>query len=187
MEPSQPVTPADSRALCAALDKYRLPRAIVRVETRSFVAWNKPFLTLTGFSGDKLANLNAQDWVVLGDPVAEAPGLISCVIRTADSERFITGHAALGDDGSVYVIPDLENWTSDAFERGRMVGSQEERAKIKQVYHDAVSPELLVALFTLGEAERQLQATHPREAAELTKVARLIDKVIEKLAKSLET
>jgi hypothetical protein len=71
MEPSQPVTPPDSRALCAALDKYRLPRAIVRVETRSFVAWNKPFLTLTGFSGDKLANLNAQDWVVLGDPVAE--------------------------------------------------------------------------------------------------------------------
>jgi hypothetical protein len=187
MEGSQSVTTPDSRSLCVALDKYRLPRAIVRVETRSFVAWNKPFLTLTGFSGDELANLNAQDWVILGNPVPEAPGLISCVIRTVGSERFITGHAALGDDGSVYVMPDLENLTSDAFERGRMVGSQEERTKIKQVYHDAVSPELLVALFTLGEAERELKATHPREAAEITKVARLIDKVIEKLVKSLET
>jgi hypothetical protein len=186
MEPPQPVTLPNSRALCAALDKYRLPRAMLHVETRSFVAWNKPFLTLTGFSGHELASLNAQDWVVLGDPIAEAPGLISCLIRTADSEKFITGHAALGDDGSVYVMPDPENWTSDAYEWGRMAGSQEERAKIKQVYHEAVSPELIAALATLGEAERQLKATHPRQAAELTKVARLIDKVIEKLAKSLE-
>jgi hypothetical protein len=186
METPKPLSTADSRVLCAALDKYRLPRAIVRVENRTFIAWNKPFLSLTGFSGDQLASLNAQDWVILGNPVAEAPGLISCVVRTSDTEKFLTGHAALGDDGSVYLMPDLEDWTSDAFEQGRIVGSQEERAKIKQIYHDAVSPELLVALFTLGEVEKELKATHAREAAELAKVERLIDKVIEKIVGSLD-
>jgi hypothetical protein len=125
--------------------------------------------------------------VTLGNSVAEAPGLISCVVRTSDTERFVTGHAALGDDGSVFLMPDPENWTSDPFEQGRILGSQEERAKIKQIYHDAVSPELLVALFTLGQVERELKATHAREAAELTKVAGLIDKVIEKIVASLET
>jgi hypothetical protein len=176
---------SNSRALCAALDKYRLPRAIVHVENR-FLAWNKAFLTQTGFSDDELARLNAKDWVTLGNPVAEAPGLISCVVRTADTEKFLTGHAAIGDDGSVFVMLDLEDWTSDAFEQGRIIGTREERAKIKQIYHDAVSPELLVALFTLGEAEKELKAKHAREAAELVKVARLIDKVIEKIVTSLD-
>jgi hypothetical protein len=63
----------------------------------------EPFLNLTGFSGDQLVSLNAVEWVTLGNPVTEAPGLISCVVRTSDTEKFLTGHAALGDDGSVYL------------------------------------------------------------------------------------
>src|SRR5215471_20624410 len=96
---------------CAALDNYRLPRAIVHVKNCSFVAWNKAFLSLTGFSDDQLFSLNAKDCITLGNPVAEAPGLVSCVVRTADAERVLTGHASLGDDGSVYVMPDLEDGT----------------------------------------------------------------------------
>jgi hypothetical protein len=177
---------SNSRTLCAALDKYRLPRAIVHVANRSFVAWNKAFLAVTGFSDEQLWSLNAKDWVILGNPVAEAPGLVSCVVRTADTERFLNGHAAVGDDGSVYVMPDLEDGTSHAFEQGRLTGSQEERAKIKGLFHDAVSPELLVALFTLAEAEKELTARDAPEAVQLAKVTRLIEKVIEKIVTSLD-
>jgi hypothetical protein len=56
---------------CAALDKYRLPRAIVHVENRSFVAWIRAFLRLTGFSDDQLWSLNAKDCVTLWNPVAD--------------------------------------------------------------------------------------------------------------------
>ena len=171
---------------CAALDKYRLPRAIVHVENRSFVAWNRAFLSLTGFSDDQVWSLNAKDCVTLGNPVAQAPGLVSCVVRTADTERFLTGHASIGDDGSVCVMLDLEDGTSDPFEQGRIVGRQEERANIKGIFHDAVSPELSVAFLTLAETEKDLRAKHAPEADELAKVKRLIDKVIEKIVTPLE-
>jgi hypothetical protein len=171
---------------CSALDNYRLPGAIVHAENRSFVAWNRAFLSLTGFSDDQLRSLNAKDCITLGNPVAEAPGLVSCVVRTADTERLLTGHASIGDDGSVYVMPDLEDGISNAFEQGRIIGGQEERAKIKGIFHSAVSPELSVALRSLAEAEKQLKAKHVPEADELAKVTRLIGKVIEKIVTSLK-
>jgi hypothetical protein len=189
MEPSKAETvgvSSNSRALCVALDRYRLPRAIVHVENRSFIAWNRAFLTLTEFSDNQICRLDAKDWVTLGNPVAEAPGLISCVVRTADTGRFLTGHAAVGDDGSVFLMPDLERCTSGSFEQGRVLGIQEERAKIKQIFHDAISPELLVVLFILGEVQKGLNANHAHEAAELAKVTRLIDNVIEKIVAYLD-
>jgi hypothetical protein len=118
--------------------------------------------------------------------VAQALGLVSCVVRIADAERFLTGHASIGDDGSVYIMPDPEDGTSDTFEQGRIIGRQEERAKIKRIYHDAVSPELSAALLTLAEAEKGLKAKHAPDADELAKVRHLIDKAIEKIVASLE-
>ena len=52
---------AGAYSYCAALDNYRLPRAIVHVKNRSFVAWNRTFLSLTGYSDDQLWGLNAKD------------------------------------------------------------------------------------------------------------------------------
>jgi hypothetical protein len=63
MKPPKPETienSPSSRTLCAALDKYRLPRAIMHAENRSFVAWNRAFLSLTGFSDYQLWSLNAK-------------------------------------------------------------------------------------------------------------------------------
>ena len=82
---------------------------------------------------------------------------------------------------------DLEDGTSDAFEQGRIIGRQEERANIKGIFHDAVSPELSVALLTLAETEKDLRAKHAPQADELAKVTRLIDKVIEKIVTPLES
>jgi hypothetical protein len=82
-------------------------------------------------------------------------------------------------------MPDLDG-ASDAFEQGRIIGGQEERAKIKGIFHGAVSRELSVALLTLAQAEKQLRAKHAPEADELAKVTRLIGKVTEKIVTSLE-
>lgn len=79
-----------------------------------------------------------------------------------------------------------EDGTSDVFEQGRVTGRREERANIKGIFHDAVSPELSVALLTLAEAEKELRAKRAPEADELAKVTRLIEKVIEKIGASLE-
>ena len=81
---------------------------------------------------------------------------------------------------------DLEDGTSDAFEQGRIIGRQEERANIKGIFHDAVSAELSVALLTLAETEKELRAKHAPQADELAKVTRLIDKAIEKIVTPLE-
>jgi hypothetical protein len=177
---------SNSRILCATLDKYRLPCAIVHVANRSFVAWNRAFLRLTGFSEDQLWDMNAKDCVILGDPVAEAPGLVACVLRTEDGERFLTGQASIGDDGSVYVMPDLEDGTSDALEQGRIVGRQEERARIKGVFHEAATPAFSAAIVTLTEAKRRLKAKHAVEAEEFGKAMRLIVEASEKIVDSLE-
>jgi hypothetical protein len=177
---------SSSRILCATLDKYRLPRAIVHVANRSFVAWNKAFLRLTGFSEDQLWDMNARDCVILGDPVAEAPGLVACVVRAKNGERLLTGQASIGDDGSVYVMPDLEDGTSDAFEQGRVVGRQEERSNIKGVFHETATPAFSTAIVTLTEAKRRLNGKHAAEAEELGKAMRLMVEAIEKIVDSLE-
>jgi hypothetical protein len=184
MEQSKPGTIGiltNSRTLCAALDKYRLPRAIVRIEKRSFVAWNRAFLSLTGFSDDRLWSVNAEDIVTLGNPVFEAPGLVACVVRTADARRSLTGHASIGDDGSVYIMLDPE----DAFEQGRIIGRQEEYANVKEIFREAVSPVLSIALPALAEVERELKATHSPQADKIAKATRLIDNVMEKIVRSL--
>jgi len=176
----------ETHSCCTSLDNYRLPRAIVQVTNRSFVAWNRTFLSLTGFSDNQLSSLNVKDCITLGNPVSEAPGFVSCIVRTADPERVLTGHASIGDDGSVYIMPDLEDGASHAFEHGRIIGRQEERAKIKRIFHDPVSPELSAALLTLAHAEKELKAKHAPEADQLAQVRRLIDKAIEKIVTSLE-
>jgi hypothetical protein len=83
-------------------------------------------------------------------------------------------------------MPDLEDGDSDAFEQGRVIGRQEERAKIKRIFHDPVSPELSAALLTLAHAEKELKAKHAPEADQLAQVRRLIDKAIEKIVTSLD-
>jgi hypothetical protein len=51
---------AGTYSQCAALDKYRLPHAIVQVENRSFVTWNRTFLSLPGFSMNFLFAVSPQ-------------------------------------------------------------------------------------------------------------------------------
>ena len=52
--------------LCARLNEFALPRAIVDYEAKRFVAWNGRFLTLTGYSEEELQNLEPGKVLLLG-------------------------------------------------------------------------------------------------------------------------
>jgi hypothetical protein len=67
---------AKAYSCCTALDNYRLPRAIVHVENRSFVAWNKAFLSL-GAAEKQLKAKHAPE----ADELAKVTRLIGKVIE----------------------------------------------------------------------------------------------------------
>ena len=58
----------EAKAICDALDEFRLPRAIVHVEQDCFIAWNTSFEERTGYSADELQVAHLKDLIVIGEP-----------------------------------------------------------------------------------------------------------------------
>ena len=53
--------------LCAILNEFALPRAIVDFERHSFVAWNPRFLEHTGFSENEVKTSKADEMLTFGE------------------------------------------------------------------------------------------------------------------------
>jgi PAS domain-containing protein len=54
------------QGLCAALNRFALPRAIVNFEQGSFVAWNPKFLEQTGLSEEEIKAVQLEELLTIG-------------------------------------------------------------------------------------------------------------------------
>jgi hypothetical protein len=54
------------KRLCARLQEFTLPSAVVDYENGRFVAWNKGFLDRTGYSTDEIRVLEPRTIILLG-------------------------------------------------------------------------------------------------------------------------
>src|SRR5260370_40772548 len=63
----------EMQKLCAHLNEFALPRAIVDFDRQRFVAWNTRFLARTGYSEEEIKTLEPGKAILLGDSVFLPP------------------------------------------------------------------------------------------------------------------
>jgi len=186
----------EAKAICDALDEFRLPRAIVHVEQDCFIAWNTSFQERTGYSADELQVAHLKDLIVIGEPdtqFAESehqslPGVqfARCTTRCSGQEHFATGYCAKREDGFMLLMVDVINPTTGAIEDARIFGQQEERNRILQLFHDRVSSKLLVAAFEVQRAKMELEAKGLEEGRAVSKAAEKLNETIDDVVSILD-
>jgi hypothetical protein len=64
---------AEMQKLCAHLNEFALPRAVMDFDRQRFVAWNTRFLARTGYSEEEIKTLETGKAIRSGDSVLLPP------------------------------------------------------------------------------------------------------------------
>jgi hypothetical protein len=176
--------------LCAVLNEFALPRAIVDFERHSFVAWNQRFLEQTGFSEDEMKTSNAEElltfgksWFPLSDKKeGQTVEYIACAARRPFGTGFAPGFAVKSHGKIGYVMLDVFDSSSAQFEQGRNVGREEERNRVIKAFHEEVSSSMIAAIFLIQTAKSELEEAGLPQAEAVSKAAEILAESTEKIA-----
>jgi len=184
------------KRLCVRLEEFALPGAVVDYDNRCFVAWNKGFLDRTGYSADEIRVLEPHTIILLGsDTECSAPKdaddasdkFFAVAVRVRNKTAPIPGYLATAKGKLGYLaLPDIAATGSIEFEQGRLVGQEEERARIAHAFHDEVSSEVLAAIFKIELAKEKLESSESPQAEVISELSELVSETIEKIADILE-
>jgi signal transduction histidine kinase len=184
------------KRLCARVGEFALPGAVVDYDNRCFVAWNKGFLDRTGYSADEIRVLDPRAIILLGSDTecwspkeADAANgkFFAVAVRVRNKTAPIPGHLVTAKGRLGYLtLRDVAATGSIEFEQGRLVGQEEERARIAQAFHDEVSSEVLAAIFKIELAKEKLESSESSRAEVISEVSELVSDTIEKIADILE-
>jgi hypothetical protein len=180
--------------LCAILDEFAMPRAMVDFERHSFVAWNPRFLEHTGFSEDEMKSSKAEELLTFGGPwfplsdqkEGESVEYIACAARRPFSADPAPGFAVRSHGKIGYVMLDVFNSSSAQFEQGRNVGHEEERNRVSKAFHEEVCSSMIAALFLIETAKSELEEAGLPQAGAVSKASDILAETTEKLAHVIE-
>lgn len=184
------------KRLCARLEEFAWPWAVVDYDNRRFVAWNKGFLDRTGYSADEIRVLEPRTIILLGsDTECAAPKeaddantqFFAVAVRVANQTAAIPGYLATAKGRLCYLmLPDIAAIGSIEFQQGRLVGQEQERARIAQTFHDEVASEVLAAIFKIELARQKLESSESPHAEVMSELSEVVSGAIEKIADILE-
>jgi hypothetical protein len=174
--------------LCAILNEFALPRAIVDFERHSFVAWNPRFLEHTGFSEDEMKTSRAEElltfgesWFPLSDEKWETVEYIACAARRPFGAEPAPGFVIRSHGKIGYVMLDVFDSSSAKFEQGRNVGREEERNRVIKAFHEEVSSSMIAALFLIETAKSELEEAGLPQAEAVSKASDILAETTEKI------
>jgi signal transduction histidine kinase len=171
-----------------------LPRAIADFSNQRFIAWNTTFLERTGYSEGRIKAIKPEEIIVLSDsrfPLPSDNGQFSaefmvCAVKTTSPSPALAGHVVKSAGRFGYLmLRDVES-NSTEFEQGRLVGQQEERARMVKSFHDEVSSTMMAALFAVESAKNTLEEQSLPALEPLEKASELLSEAVEKIADVLE-
>jgi hypothetical protein len=187
--------PSELQKLCVYLNKFALPRAIVDFDRQRFVAWNTRFLARTGYSEEEIKTLEPGKAILLGDSVSSPPDegnnptaeFVALAVRVPTKAAAVAGHLVRSKGNFGYLmLHDIEPTTSTKFEQGRLVGREQERQRIVQIFHNEVSSGMLEALFRIELAKETLESADLPEAEPVAQASELLSEAVEKIGEVLE-
>ena len=175
--------------LCAILNEFALPRAIVDFERHLFVAWNPRFLEHTGFSEDEMKSSKAEElltfgesWFPLSDEKGQTVEYIACAARRPFGADPAPGFAVRSHGKIGYVMLDVFDSSSAQFEQGRNAGQEEERNRVIKTFHEEVSSSMIAALFLIETAKSELEEAGLPQAEAVSKASDILAETTEKIA-----
>jgi signal transduction histidine kinase len=185
----------EAQKLKTWLNESLLPRAIADFDQQQFIAWNKTFLERAGYSEERIKVLKPEQIIVLGDirfplpsgsdhPAAE---FITCAVRTTLQPAAVPAHIVKAAGSLGYVmLHDPESLAPAHFEQGRLVGQEQERARIVRMFHDEVSSTMIAALFAVESAKSMLESENAPQAEPVAKASELLSEAVDKISDVLE-
>jgi hypothetical protein len=181
------------QALCAILNGFALPRAIVDFEHRSFVAWNPKFLEHTGFSDSEIKDSKPEELLVLGEtwfPLsnqsdAQKVEYVACALKRPFGASPAAGFIVRSHEKIGYVMLDVFGASSAQFEQGQVIGREEERNRIVKAFHEEVSTPIIAALFLIQTAKNELEEAGSPQAELVSKASEILTETTEKIAEVL--
>ena len=176
--------------LCAVLNEFALPRAIVDFEHDSFVAWNPRFLEHTGFSENEVKTCKADELLTFGEswfPLSDEKErqtveYIACAARRALGADPTPGFAVRSHGKIGYVMLDVFDTSSGQFEQGRKVGREEERNRVMKTFHEEVSSSMIAALLLIETVKSELEEAGLPQAEAVSKASDILAETTEKIA-----
>jgi hypothetical protein len=175
--------------LCAVLNEFALPRAIVDFERHSFVAWNPRFLEHTGFSEDEMKTSRAEElltfgesWFPLSDEKGQTVEYIACAARRPFGADPAPGFAVRSHGKIGYVMLDVFDSSSAQFEQGRNAGQEEERNRVVKAFHEEVSSSMIAALFLIETVKSELEEAGLPQAEAVSKASDILAETTDKIA-----
>jgi hypothetical protein len=175
--------------LCAVLNEFALPRAIVDFERHSFVAWNPRFLEHTGFSEAEMKTSRAEElltfgesWFPLSDEKGQTVEYIACAARRPFGADPAPGFAVRSHGKIGYVMLDVFNSSSAQFEQGRNAGQEEERNRVVKAFHEEVSSSMIAALFLIETVKSELEEAGLPQAEAVSKASDILAETTDKIA-----
>jgi hypothetical protein len=176
--------------LCAVLNEFALPRAIVDFERDVFVAWNSKFLEQTDYSEDEIKSAHpgeiftfAESWFPLsGEKEGQTVEFISSATKRAFGANPAPGYVVRSHGKIGYVMLDTFDLPSAQFGQGQVVGREEERNRIVQAYHEEVSSSIIAALFLIETAKTELQEADLPQAEAVSKASDMLKEATDKIA-----
>jgi hypothetical protein len=175
--------------LCAVLNEFALPRAIVDFERHSFVAWNPRFLEHTGFSEAEMKTSRAEElltfgesWFPLSDEKGQRVEYIACAARRPFGADPAPGFAVRSHGKIGYVMLDVFDSSSAQFEQGRNAGQEEERNRVVKAFHEEVSSSMIAALFLIETVKSELEEAGLPQAEAVSKASDILAETTDKIA-----
>jgi hypothetical protein len=176
--------------LCALLNEFALPRAIVDYERHSFVAWNSKFLERTGFSEEEVKSSRSDELLTFGESwfslaeenEGQSVEYVACVARRPFGANPAPGFAVRSHGKIGYLMPDAFDSPAAQFEKGRNAGREEERNRVVRTFHEEVSSSMIAALFLIETVKSELEDAGLPQAEALSKASDILEETREKIA-----
>ena len=171
-----------------------LPRAIADFSNQRFIAWNTAFLERTGYSEGRIKAIKPEEIIVLSDSRFPLPSdndqfsaeFTVCAVKTTSPSAALAGHVVRSVGRFGYLMLRDGEYNSAEFEQGRLIGQQEERARIVKSFHDEVSSTMMAALFAVESAKNTLEEQNLPASESLEKASESLSEAVEKIADVLE-
>jgi hypothetical protein len=163
------------------MDTFGLPRAIGNIETDGFIFGNSSFLRITGMKEEEGSGLALSELVKIqadSSSPARMGQLIPITIESRDQGFIIHGHAAIRQDGLVYLMIPLFGDPSPDFELGRSVGKEQERQRFRHYLHEHLTPELRSVVSSIESLRARLQNENRPAEATLKDIGKSLSSVL---------
>ncbi len=181
----------DSKVICSVLDQFCVPAALVDQTENCFLAYNQSFQDAVDPEGRLLKTKLPNDLITLLKPgtpkdITEAvhPSRSqACRVGTTDPTQVRTGQCFLREDNKSLLILDTPDEEDGQKERatGKLIGRLMEKARVRRLFHDAISPEILGAAFVAEALTCRLDSTGNARAIEVKALSRQLSELIANL------